>query len=196
MRALVQHASRSVIANAALTTPSQASRSFVRTAARSASTPSICVQCRYRTSITGLWSIKEPLRSKPSNLLRRRFYQTSNDEKRPLDEHERAAAPSEDPKPPPDVIELPSNSSTEPTIPDVKPAPEKDVKVASIPSVPAEDLPSHREAQRWDFSKRLTELMDDLLPKLAVVTQRVNSLTGTDYSGIEALKREIKEHGT
>ncbi|PSN62016.1 hypothetical protein BS50DRAFT_460505, partial [Corynespora cassiicola Philippines] len=65
--------------------------------------------------------------------------------------------------------------------------------VDNIARVPAEDLPSHREAQRWDFSKRLTELMDELLPKLAVVTQKVNTYTGTDYSGIEALRKEIKE---
>ena len=37
--------------------------------------------------------------------------------------------------------------------------------------------------------------MDDILPKLAVVTRKVNTYTGTDYSGIEALKREIKDHG-
>jgi len=35
--------------------------------------------------------------------------------------------------------------------------------------------------------------MDDLLPKLAVVTQKVNTYTGTDYSGVEALRREIQE---
>jgi sensitive to high expression protein 9 len=37
--------------------------------------------------------------------------------------------------------------------------------------------------------------MDDLLPKLAIVTQKVNTYTGTDYSGIEALRREIKDQG-
>ncbi|KAJ9669595.1 sensitivity to high expression protein she9 [Coniosporium apollinis] len=35
--------------------------------------------------------------------------------------------------------------------------------------------------------------MDELLPKLAIVGQKVNTFTGTDYSGIEALRREIKE---
>lgn len=38
--------------------------------------------------------------------------------------------------------------------------------------------------------------MDELLPKLATVGQKVNTFTGTDYSGIEALRREIKEQGT
>ncbi|KAF2265727.1 hypothetical protein CC78DRAFT_578895 [Lojkania enalia] len=63
----------------------------------------------------------------------------------------------------------------------------------TVKRVPAEDLPSHREEQRWDFWKRISELMDEVLPKLAVVTQKVNTFTGTDYSGIEALRREIKE---
>jgi sensitive to high expression protein 9 len=38
--------------------------------------------------------------------------------------------------------------------------------------------------------------MDEVLPKLALVTQKVNTYTGTDYSGVEALRREIKEQGT
>ena len=61
--------------------------------------------------------------------------------------------------------------------------------------VPEDQLPSHHHAQRWGLSKRLQRLMDDILPKLAVVTQKVNTFTGTDYSGIETLKREIKDHG-
>ncbi|KAH7062000.1 Mdm33 family-domain-containing protein [Paraphoma chrysanthemicola] len=63
----------------------------------------------------------------------------------------------------------------------------------NIARVPDEHLPSHRERQRWDFSKRFSEFMDELLPKLAVVTQKVNTYTGTDYSGVEALRREIQE---
>lgn len=66
----------------------------------------------------------------------------------------------------------------------------------TINRVPDEQLPSHRERQRWDLSKRFSEIMDDLLPKLAVVTQKVNTYTGTDYSGVAALRREIKEQGT
>jgi sensitive to high expression protein 9 len=195
MRPLLQHASRSVFANASFIASSQASRSFVRTAARTASTPSVCAQCQHRTSLAIARSFRDRLDSKPSTEFLRRFHQTPNDERRPV-EKERAAEPSVETTPTADVIEPPSKSTFEATKPDVRPAPKNDKEVGSIPSVPAEDLPSHREAQRWDFSKRLTELMDELLPKLAVVTQKVNSLTGTDYSGIEALKREIKEHGT
>lgn len=64
-----------------------------------------------------------------------------------------------------------------------------------VEPVPEDQLPSHHHARRWDLSKRFQELMDDVLPKLAVVTRKVNTYTGTDYSGIEALKREIKDHG-
>lgn len=35
--------------------------------------------------------------------------------------------------------------------------------------------------------------MDSLLPRIALLSQRINSYTGTDYSGIEALRQEIKE---
>lgn len=74
-------------------------------------------------------------------------------------------------------------------------APAKDHVADNIARVPDEHLPSHRERQRWDLSKRFSEIMDEVLPKLAVVTQKVNTYTGTDYSGVEALRREIKEQG-
>jgi sensitive to high expression protein 9 len=73
-------------------------------------------------------------------------------------------------------------------------APESHV-ADTITRVPDEHLPSHRERQRWDLSKRLSKLMDEVLPKLAAVTQKVNTYTGTDYSGVAALRREIKEQG-
>ncbi|KAJ4296924.1 sensitivity to high expression protein she9 [Kalmusia sp. IMI 367209] len=95
-------------------------------------------------------------------------------------------------KPLPDVIEL-SSSDTPPPPPKKNEEVKKEDIKDDIERVPAEHLPSHREAQRWDFSKRFQDFMDDLLPKLAVVTQKVNTYTGTDYSGIAALKREIKE---
>lgn len=76
------------------------------------------------------------------------------------------------------------------------PAAKQDHVKDNISRVPDEHLPSHRERQRWDFSKRFSELMDEVLPKLAVVTQKVNTYTGTDYSGVEALRQEIKEQGT
>jgi sensitive to high expression protein 9 len=78
---------------------------------------------------------------------------------------------------------------------DALPKTKKDDVADNIERVPDEHLPSHRERQRWSLSKRFSEMMDDLLPKLAVVTQKVNTYTGTDYSGVEALRREIKEQG-
>jgi len=71
----------------------------------------------------------------------------------------------------------------------IEPEPVED----NIARVPDEHLPSHRERQRWDLSKRLSDAMDDLLPKIALVTQKVNTYTGTDYSGVQALRREIQE---
>ncbi|KAF2631079.1 hypothetical protein BU25DRAFT_455410 [Macroventuria anomochaeta] len=70
---------------------------------------------------------------------------------------------------------------------------DKDDVVDNVKRVPDEQLPSHQERQRSDFEKRFTALMDELLPKIAVVTQKVNTYTGTDYSGVEALRREIQE---
>ena len=71
----------------------------------------------------------------------------------------------------------------------------KDDVVDNVKRVPDEHLPSHQERQGSNIEKRFTALMDELLPKIAVVTQKVNTYTGTDYSGIEALRREIKEQG-
>jgi sensitive to high expression protein 9 len=42
----------------------------------------------------------------------------------------------------------------------------------------------------------MNQLMDDLMPKLALASQRINTYTGTDYSGIESLRKEIIGQGT
>ncbi|KNG47120.1 mitochondrion biogenesis protein [Stemphylium lycopersici] len=86
----------------------------------------------------------------------------------------------------------PATEAPEPPPPEPEP-PKKDQSQDTIARVPDEHLPSHQEKQRWSLSKRFSEAMDELLPKLAVVTQKVNTYTGTDYSGVEALRREIKE---
>lgn len=64
-----------------------------------------------------------------------------------------------------------------------------------VHAVPDEDLPSHRERLRSRLGTRFNELMDDLMPKLALASQRINTYTGTDYSGIAALRKEIIEQG-
>lgn len=94
--------------------------------------------------------------------------------------------------------EPPATEAPTPHPPPPEPEPEppkKDESQDTIARVPDEQLPSHRERQRWSILKRFSDAMDELLPKLAVVTQKVNTYTGTDYSGVEALRREIKEQG-
>lgn len=116
---------------------------------------------------------------------------TSNTPSAPLTQ--RGPSP-EAPAPSSNTAPLPARGSgTENDV--VKDKPSKHTSKDEIKRVAADQLPSHHQAQRWDLSKRFQELMDDVLPKLAVVTQKVNTYTGTDYSGIEALKREIKEQG-
>ncbi len=59
--------------------------------------------------------------------------------------------------------------------------------------VPKEDLPSYVQGKRWDFSKRLQPTMEHLVSRLNVASQRLNNATGTDYTGINALRAEISE---
>jgi len=74
--------------------------------------------------------------------------------------------------------------------------PETEAKVdASSMAASHEALPSHVQKQRWPLSKRLQTVMDDVLSKAMVASQRVNTYTGTDYSGIEALRQAIIEQG-
>ncbi|XP_014562553.1 hypothetical protein COCVIDRAFT_21579 [Bipolaris victoriae FI3] len=90
--------------------------------------------------------------------------------------------------------ESPATEASKPPPPEPEPEqPKKAESPDTIARVPDEHLPSHRERQRWSLLKRFSDAMDELLPKLAVVTQKVNTYTGTDYSGVEALRREIKE---
>ncbi|GAB7343188.1 hypothetical protein MBLNU457_1257t1 [Dothideomycetes sp. NU457] len=54
-----------------------------------------------------------------------------------------------------------------------------------------ETMPSDVQKQRWDMSKRFQVAMDTVLAKAATAGHRVNQYTGTDYSGIEALRQAI-----
>lgn len=184
MRPLLQHASRSIFANPSFVAPARSSASSFRNFVKSASsTPSVCLQCQLRASVAFPQRSSAQWVSHPSTTIRRRFHPTPNDEKKPRDEKD---APAETKEPP---------DTNEPILAEPAQTVKKEGVVDNIARVPAKDLPSHKEAQRWDFSKRLTGLMDELLPKLAVVTHKVNTYTGTDYSGIEALRNEIKEQG-
>ncbi|KAH0353909.1 hypothetical protein KCU83_g2714, partial [Aureobasidium melanogenum] len=64
-------------------------------------------------------------------------------------------------------------------------------KVVKEEAKAEEVLPSKHQEQRWHLSKRVQERMDELLAKAAVVSHKVNNYTGTDYSGIERLRRDI-----
>ena len=73
---------------------------------------------------------------------------------------------------------------------------EKIEKMAKEEAVAAEQaLPSSQQARRWHLSKRVQERMDELLAKAALVSHKVNNYTGTDYSGIERLRRDIIDQG-
>ncbi|KAI5193650.1 hypothetical protein E4T39_08856 [Aureobasidium subglaciale] len=64
-------------------------------------------------------------------------------------------------------------------------------EIAKEAAATEEALPSKRREQRWQLSKRVQERMDELLAKAALVSHTVNNYTGTDYSGIERLRRDI-----
>lgn len=54
-------------------------------------------------------------------------------------------------------------------------------------------LPSRTDEQRSEILKRLATLMDSILARASVAGQHINNYTGTDYSGIEALRNEIMQ---
>ncbi|KAF4552424.1 She9 / Mdm33-like protein [Elsinoe fawcettii] len=63
----------------------------------------------------------------------------------------------------------------------------------AAPTTDHEKLPSHLQSLRSDYSKRFQVFMDELLAKAAVAGQRLNTYTGTDYTGIEQIRRQITE---
>jgi len=120
----------------------------------------------------------------------------------------REAAPKLKPAPAPAVEEqLPEQATTE-TLQDTPqetpveeehPKTQAEVvaeKVIKEEAIAEEALPSKHQEQRWHLSKRVQERMDELLAKAAVVSHKVNNYTGTDYSGIERLRRDIIDQGT
>ncbi len=66
---------------------------------------------------------------------------------------------------------------------------------APVSKAAGDVLPSQRDRQRWHLSKRLSRAMDDAQTKLVIAGQKLNNYTGTDYSGIQALREEIREQG-
>ncbi|EME40902.1 hypothetical protein DOTSEDRAFT_99156, partial [Dothistroma septosporum NZE10] len=52
-------------------------------------------------------------------------------------------------------------------------------------------LPSHTANKRSELSQRTSKILDSLLARASLASQHINQYTGTDYSGIEALRKEI-----
>jgi sensitive to high expression protein 9, mitochondrial len=71
-------------------------------------------------------------------------------------------------------------------MPTSEPAPE-------TPASTSPTLPSHAENKRWQLSKDVATFIDSLLARASIASQHINAYTGTDYSGIEALRREIED---
>ncbi|KAF2649232.1 hypothetical protein K491DRAFT_721861 [Lophiostoma macrostomum CBS 122681] len=184
MRPLLQHASRFLSTHVApVTSQRSGSIAFGSLAARSSTPPSICLRCQFRAS-----SLHTERRRRDEDGISRRNWPRAFSSTR---NHQEKESPVEPTKPPPQLEPAPEET---PEVEDAKPPPKSTTPSEdTIARVPAEDLPSHKEGQRWDLSKRASEIMDELLPKLAQVTHKVNTYTGTDYSSIEALRREIME---
>lgn len=194
MRPLLQHASRSLFANVVPQAPQRVSNAtFTNFAKKVSKPPSICWSCQFHAS-----SIVHNRNPRPRGLLSfgiafhrptRRPFSSKHDLGKETSSKSTEGVPETAPSP--------HHGDASPSIsaPEITPKSNTSTVEDTIARVPAEALPSHREGQRWDFSKRISELMDELLPKIAQVTQKVNTYTGTDYSSIEALRQEIKEQG-
>jgi sensitive to high expression protein 9 len=181
MRRMLQHVSRSALqenspsirqtASLRLKSPTSSSSSFV------------CIRCRLQTSpsqevriFPGIKTIVSPFQYRCLS-----SYGRLRKEDRPeITKNDPTAAGI--PTPPP-FAESASDTKSP-------------LNGSGVHIVPDEDLPSYREKLRGRLSKRFNHIMDDLMPKLALASQRINTYTGTDYSGIEALRKEIIEHGT
>lgn len=186
MRPLLQSVSRTLLARSIHQTACQSHRNTIGNLVKISQT-SPCLKRQVQTSSHHLHNFQLHRNNTFGRTIRRQLSVSTIS--RQKDEPVKPSSPLPEPE-------------TIPPSPHVEPVSSKNVETPpqsrtedTIARVAAEDLPSHREKQRWDFSKRITEMMDELLPKLAVVTQKVNTYTGTDYSSIDALRREIKDQG-
>jgi sensitive to high expression protein 9 len=125
------------------------------------------------------------------------------------DEKEQPTIHLQPPPPTPDVEEKPIlPEQSEPTEPqpqqdqDMKPTPTEPPTPTTPPpraadqplSTPASSSPSLPSAfahRRTEISRRMSHMMDNLLTKANLASQQINTYTGTDFSGIEALRTEI-----
>lgn len=96
---------------------------------------------------------------------------------------------SSQPPPPEENVETPPS---QPETPPSSSPPSPDEPL-STPASRSSSLPSAIEQQRWHLSRQFNTLMDTLLTKATLASQQINTYTGTDFSGIEALRTEIVE---
>jgi sensitive to high expression protein 9 len=184
MRQLLQHVSRSFsfeFSSSARVVSGRVLRSQTPTI------PYICVQCRqqatWRTSIRR----QKLFQGGPTAINIKQFSTSPR-----LDQEEK---PSKAPHPSSSEVPAALSSNPTDTLKDGQ-IPKVSTDESTVHVVPDEDLPSHQEKLRWKLSKRFNQMMDDLMPKVALASQRINKYTGTDYTGIEALRKEIIEQGT
>ncbi|KAK3049732.1 sensitivity to high expression protein she9 [Extremus antarcticus] len=82
-------------------------------------------------------------------------------------------------------------TSTQPTITPSNETPTTTAEIDPTTTSHEQALPSSTERRRSDFSKRLTRIADSILARASIAGQHINVYTGTDYSGIEALRSRI-----
>ena len=146
--------------------------------------PSRCVQCQFRAAFTRFpqQDVRRQVSSRQFNSIQTRGW--SSQQARREDEKRQSPPTSDTAKPFDPNLQTAGSSSNLPNVP---------LNDSPVHAVPDEQLPSHIETRRWTLTKRFNKVMDGLMPRIAQLSQRINSYTGTDYSGIEALRREIKE---
>ncbi|KXT13285.1 hypothetical protein AC579_7219 [Pseudocercospora musae] len=90
-------------------------------------------------------------------------------------------------------IPPPQLSKTQDTTPESVPSSPQPaiLQPSKTPAEKLESLPSVSESRRSPFSKRTSKILDELLVKASEASKYINAHTGTDYSGIEALRQEI-----
>lgn len=71
------------------------------------------------------------------------------------------------------------------------PSPNTNEPSAAGSQVPRRDFPSYAADRRAELFKRFNETMERFMSSVAVYSQQLNTFTGTDYSGISALRSEI-----
>jgi sensitive to high expression protein 9 len=85
-----------------------------------------------------------------------------------------------------DATPAPSEPTSEPL-----PRPAAADQPLSTPASRSDSLPSAFAHRRTEISRRMSHLMDNFLTKATAASQQINTYTGTDFSGIEALRTEI-----